>query len=61
VRPHCDWDLYALKALKAIRESRLLPVVAEQDVDKVNAQRRMRGVDKRSTRPGRTLRTRARS
>jgi len=35
-----DWDLYALDALRAIRDSRPLPVVAEQDVDRVNAQRR---------------------
>jgi len=33
-----DWDLYALKALRAIRESRPLPYVAEPDVDKVNTQ-----------------------
>jgi len=33
-----DWDLYALKALRAIRESHPLPYVAESDVDKVNAQ-----------------------
>jgi len=33
-----DWDLYALKALRAIRESRPLPYVAESDVDEVNAQ-----------------------
>jgi uncharacterized damage-inducible protein DinB len=33
-----DWDLYALKALRAIREFRPLPYVAESDVDKVNAQ-----------------------
>ena len=33
-----DWDLYALKALRAIRESRLLPYVAESNVDEVNAQ-----------------------
>ena len=35
-----DWDLYAFGALRAIRESRPLPVVVEQDVDRVNAQRR---------------------
>ena len=33
-----DWDLYALQALRAIRESRPLPYVAESDVDEVNAQ-----------------------
>jgi uncharacterized damage-inducible protein DinB len=33
-----DWDLYALKALRAMREFRPLPYVAESDVDKVNAQ-----------------------
>jgi uncharacterized damage-inducible protein DinB len=33
-----DWDLYALKALRAIREGRLLPYVAESNVDEVNAQ-----------------------
>jgi uncharacterized damage-inducible protein DinB len=33
-----DWDLYALKALRAIRKSRPLPYVAESDVDEVNAQ-----------------------
>jgi hypothetical protein len=33
-----DWDLYALKALRAMRESRPLPYIAESDVDKVNAQ-----------------------
>ena len=33
-----DWDLYALKALGAIRESGPLPYVAESDVDEVNAQ-----------------------
>ena len=33
-----DWDLYALKALRAIRESGPLPYVAESAVDEVNAQ-----------------------
>jgi len=33
-----DWDLFALKALRAMREFRPLPYVAESDVDKVNSQ-----------------------
>jgi len=32
-----DWDLFALKALLMIKQSRPLPYVAESDVDKVNA------------------------
>jgi uncharacterized damage-inducible protein DinB len=35
-----DWDLYALGALKAAQEGRALPVVAESDVESVNAQHR---------------------